>query len=153
MLQWKWGLRFSLQNGRPHDSSSGSGPNWGWAAKVRNWGVSKGLIEGDVGFEEAPPASWLAWRSLARGLSVSPALVKETMKLTPNFDLSEMVGLTSSPKNILYRSICDKVNGYVIETAHRKSQYFKWSKNCYLRSRALSGGSLLVSLRVLAAYW
>lgn len=29
-LQWKWGLRFSLQNGLPQLSSSGSGPNSGW---------------------------------------------------------------------------------------------------------------------------
>jgi hypothetical protein len=43
--------------------------------------------------------SWLAWRSLASGLSVSPWRVNETMKLSPSFDLSDIVGLVSSAES------------------------------------------------------
>ena len=119
-LQWKWGLLFNLQKGRPHDSSSGSGPNWGWAETLRFcWcisnsevgvgtcnlgvgvpGVGMGLWGvGVVWVDVLPPLtiSWLACKSLANGFSVSLERENETIKLTPSLDFREMVGLTSSP--------------------------------------------------------
>ena len=110
-----------MQNGRPQDSSCGSGPKTGWAeieplllllsdaeegCIVIAGGVSG---RGEPSTEGAAAAgltiSWLALSSLASALSVSPCLAQDTKKLTPSLDLKEMVGLVSSPneiKNILH---------------------------------------------------
>ena len=119
MLQWKCSLRLSLQKGRPHDSSSGSGPYCAWDARDRIRGSCSptwvavmlppppwaGLLPPEAVVVVVCPLtmSWLAWSNLASGFSVSLDRENDTIKFTPSLDLSEMVGLTSSPNE--YRVI------------------------------------------------
>lgn len=116
MLQWKCSLRLSLQKGRPHDSSSGSGPYCACDARDRIRGSCSPTLAAVMPPPPPPPPcagllppeavvvvvcpltmSWLAWSNLASGFSVSLDRENDTIKFTPSLDLSEMVGLTSSP--------------------------------------------------------
>ena len=49
--------------------------------------------------------SWVSWSNFAKGFSrdSSPFGANETIKFTPNFDFSEMVGLVSSAEIKIYR--------------------------------------------------
>ena len=87
-----------MQKGLPQDSSSGSGPNSGWALTLNNRSSNPcSLSDNRLAVVEAElTISWLACNNFARGFSVSPWRVNETIKLRPNFDLREIVGLVSS---------------------------------------------------------